>query len=172
MKCLISVTGDVGQGFKIAMGAFDITRPAVAAGAVGLARRALDEATKYSMERRTMGKPICEHQAVAFMLADMAIGVEMARLMVWRSAQMIDEGKRNTYYASIAKAYASQVANKNAYDAVQVFGGNGFNSEYPVEKLMRDARIFELYEGTSQIQRVIISRLLLDQVAKTGGVQV
>jgi acyl-CoA dehydrogenase len=139
--------GEVGQGFKIAMGAFDITRPAVAAGAgkslnrvkflVGLARRALEEATKYSMERQTMGKPICEHQAVAFILADMAIGIETARLMVYKSARLVDEGHRNTYFASIAKAYAGDVANKCATDAVQVFGGNGFNSEYPVEKLMR-----------------------------------
>jgi acyl-CoA dehydrogenase len=162
--------GDVGQGFKIAMGAFDITRPAVAAGAVGLARRALEEATKYSMERKTMGKPICEHQAVAFMLAEMAMGIEVSRLMVWRSAKMIDEGHRNTYYASIVKAIAGDVANKCAADAVQIFGGNGFNTEYPVEKLMRDAKIFQIYEGTAQIQRVIISRLLLDQVAKTGHV--
>ncbi|KAI3649674.1 hypothetical protein MP228_005306 [Amoeboaphelidium protococcarum] len=161
--------GDVGQGFKIAMGAFDITRPAVASGAVGLARRALEEATKYSMERKTMGKPICEHQAIAFMLAEMAMGVELARLMVWRSARTYDEGKRNTYYASIAKAYAGDIANKNAADAVQIFGGNGFNSEYPVEKLMRDAKIFQIYEGTAQIQRVIVSRLLLDNVAKTGS---
>jgi len=131
------------------MGAFDITRPAVAAGAVGLALRALDEATKYSMERKTMGKPICEHQAVAFMLADMAMGVETSRLMVWRSARTVDEGHRNTYYASIAKAYAGELANKCAADAVQIFGGNGFNSEYPVEKLMRDAKIFMIYEGTS-----------------------
>jgi len=164
--------GDVGQGFKIAMGAFDVTRPAVASGAVGLARRALDEAAKYSMERQTMGKPIFEHQAIAFMLADMAIGIESARMMVWRSAQMIDEGKRNTYYASIAKALASDVANKCASDAVQVFGGNGFNTEYPVEKLMRDAKIFQLYEGTSQIQRVIVSRWVLDTIAKTGGMPV
>lgn len=162
--------GDVGQGFKIAMGAFDITRPAVAVAAVGLARRALDEASKYSMERQTMGKPICEHQAVAFILADMAIGIESARMMVWRAAQMIDEGQRNTYYASIAKALAGDVANKCATDAVQVFGGNGFNSEYPVEKLMRDAKIFQIYEGTAQIQRVIVSRLLLDQVSKNGGI--
>lgn len=161
--------GSVGDGFKIAMGAFDITRPAVAAGAVGLARRALDEATKYSMERKTMGRPICEHQAIAFMLADMAIGVETSRLMVWRSASMIDQGKRNTYYASIAKAFASETANKCAADAVQVFGGYGFNSEYPVEKLMRDAKIFMLYEGTSQIQRLVISRMLLDKVAKNGS---
>lgn len=156
-----NVLGAEGMGFKIAMGAFDKTRPPVAAGAVGLAQRALDEATKYSMERKTMGKLICEHQAVAFILADMAIGVETARLATQRSAWEIDQGRRNTYYASIAKALAGDVANKCATDAVQVFGGNGFNSEYPVEKLMRDAKIYQIYEGTAQIQRMIISRELL-----------
>nr|XP_022322763.1 medium-chain specific acyl-CoA dehydrogenase, mitochondrial-like [Crassostrea virginica] len=156
-----NVLGAEGMGFKIAMGAFDKTRPPVAAGAVGLAQRALDEATKYSMERKTMGKLICEHQAVAFILADMAIGVETARLATQRSAWEIDQGRRNTYYASIAKALAGDVANKCATDAVQVFGGNGFNSDYPVEKLMRDAKIYQIYEGTAQIQRMIISRELL-----------
>lgn len=139
-----NVLGSVGQGFKIAMGAFDVTRPLVAAGALGLARRALDEATKYSLERKTMGKPICEHQAVAFMLADMTIGYEAAKNLTYKSAFLKDSGKRNTYMASIAKAYASEVANKNAADAVQIFGGNGFNSGYPVEKLMRDAKIFQI----------------------------
>jgi acyl-CoA dehydrogenase len=124
------------------MGAFDTTRPLVAAGALGLARRALDEASKYSLERKTFGKPIADHQAVSFMLADMAIGYEAARGLVYKSAEMRDRGERNTYYASIAKAFSSEVANKNAADAVQIFGGNGFNSEYPVEKLMRDAKIF------------------------------
>ncbi|PVD21868.1 hypothetical protein C0Q70_17670 [Pomacea canaliculata] len=161
-----NVLGGEGIGFKIAMGAFDKTRPSVAAGAVGLAQRALDEATKYSMERKTMGKLICEHQAVAFMLADMAIGVESARLATLRSAWEIDQGRRNTYYASIAKALAGDVANKCAADAVQIFGGNGFNSEYPVEKLMRDAKIYQIYEGTAQIQRMIISRELLAQAQK------
>jgi len=158
--------GEEGKGFKIAMGAFDNTRPTVGAGAVGLARRALDEATKYSLERKTMGKPINQHQAVAFILADMAIGVETARLAVWKSAVEIDKGRKNTYYASIAKAYASDVANKCASDAVQIFGGNGYNSEYPVEKLMRDAKIYQIYEGTSQIQRMIISRHVLDEASK------
>ncbi|XP_048777329.1 medium-chain specific acyl-CoA dehydrogenase, mitochondrial-like [Ostrea edulis] len=156
-----NVLGAEGMGFKIAMGAFDKTRPPVAAGAVGLAQRALEEATKYSMERKTMGKLICEHQAVAFILADMAIGVETARLAMQRAAWEIDQGRRNTYFASIAKALAGDVANKCATDAVQVFGGNGFNSEYPVEKLMRDAKIYQIYEGTAQIQRMIISRELL-----------
>ena len=161
-----NVLGKEGIGFKIAMGAFDKTRPPVAAGAVGLAQRAFDEATKYSMERKTFGKLICEHQAVAFLLADMAIGVETARLATYRAAWEIDQGRRNTYYASIAKCLAGDVANKNATDAVQIFGGNGFNTEYPVEKLMRDAKIYQIYEGTAQIQRVIISRELLTKAAQ------
>ncbi|GLG93518.1 Putative isovaleryl-coa dehydrogenase [Gryllus bimaculatus] len=155
-----------GAGFKIAMGAFDKTRPPVAAGAVGLAQRALDEATKYALERKTFGVPIARHQAVAFILADMAIGVETARLAWQRAAWEVDQGRRNTMLASIAKAYAADVANKAATDAVQVFGGNGFNSEYPVEKLMRDAKIYQIYEGTAQIQRLIVSRELFENAAQ------
>ncbi|PVU93473.1 hypothetical protein BB559_003253 [Furculomyces boomerangus] len=157
-----NVLGAVGKGFKVAMGAFDTTRPLVASAAVGLAQRALDEATNYALERKTMGVPIIQHQAIAFMLADMAIGIESSRMMVWLAGQMRDSGKRNTYHASIAKALASETANKCAADAVQIFGGNGYNSEYPVEKLMRDAKIFMIYEGTSQIQRLIISRAIAD----------
>eukprot|EP01097_Dermamoeba_algensis_P002844 TRINITY_DN2128_c0_g1_i3.p1 TRINITY_DN2128_c0_g1~~TRINITY_DN2128_c0_g1_i3.p1 ORF type:complete len:422 (-),score=124.14 TRINITY_DN2128_c0_g1_i3:146-1411(-) len=156
--------GEVGKGFVIAMKAFDVTRPLVGAGAVGLARRAHEEAAKYAMERKTMGKAIAEHQAVSFILADMAIGIESARLAVWKACKEIDLGRRNTYYAAIAKALAADVANKCATDAVQVFGGNGFNSEYPVEKLMRDAKIYQIYEGTAQIQRLIISRHILDNL--------
>ncbi|XP_014816614.1 PREDICTED: medium-chain specific acyl-CoA dehydrogenase, mitochondrial [Calidris pugnax] len=147
-----------GAGFKIAMGAFDKTRPPVAAGAVGLARRAMDEATKYALERKTFGKPIAEHQAVSFLLAEMALKVELARLAYQRAAWEVDAGRRNTFYASVAKAFAGDVANQVASDAVQVFGGNGFNSQYPVEKLMRDAKIYQIYEGTAQIQRLIIAR--------------
>lgn len=157
-----NVLGKEGDGFKIAMLTFDKTRPPVAAGAVGLAQRALDEATKYALERKTFGTSIANHQAVAFMLADMAIGVETARLAMYKSAWETDNGQRNSYTASIAKAYASEVANRIASDAVQIFGGNGFNTEYPVEKLMRDAKIYQIYEGTSQIQRLIISRQLID----------
>ncbi|XP_046734520.1 probable medium-chain specific acyl-CoA dehydrogenase, mitochondrial isoform X2 [Diprion similis] len=157
-----------GQGFKIAMGAFDKTRPPVASGAVGLAQRALDEATKYALERKTFGKPIAEHQAVAFLLADMAIGIETARLAWMKAAWAVDNGQRNTFLASIAKCYAADVANKCATDAVQIFGGCGFNTEYPVEKLMRDAKIYQIYEGTAQIQRMIISRTLLSE-AQQGG---
>jgi len=156
-----NIVGAEGEGFKVAMAAFDLTRPLVASGAVGLARRALDEATKYSLERKTMGVPIAQHQAIAFMLADMAIGVEASRSLVWRACHEYDNGRRNTLYASMAKGLAGDVANKNASDAVQIYGGNGFNSDYPVEKLMRDAKIFNIYEGTAQIQRLIISKILL-----------
>ncbi|XP_050520974.1 probable medium-chain specific acyl-CoA dehydrogenase, mitochondrial [Daktulosphaira vitifoliae] len=152
-----------GQGFKIAMLTFDKTRPPVAAGAVGLAQRALDEATKYSLERKAFGVSIASHQAVAFMLAEMAIGIEAARLTYMKAAYEVDQGRRNSYYASISKAFAADVANKCATDAVQIFGGNGFNTEYPVEKLMRDAKIYQIYEGTAQIQRLIISREIIER---------
>ncbi|KAI4471521.1 medium-chain specific acyl-coa dehydrogenase mitochondrial-related [Holotrichia oblita] len=152
-----------GAGFKIAMLTFDKTRPPVAAGATGLAQRCLDEALKYSLERKTFGIPIAGHQAVAFMLADMAIGVEAARTAWMKSAWQTDNGIKNTLQASIAKCFAADLANKNATDAVQIFGGNGFNTEYPVEKLMRDAKIYQIYEGTSQIQRMIISRELVSR---------
>ncbi|KAF4525792.1 hypothetical protein B566_EDAN002054 [Ephemera danica] len=164
-----NVLAGEGVGFKIAMGAFDKTRPPVAAGAVGLAQRAMDEATKYALERKTFGVPIAHHQAVAFMLAEMAIGVETSRLAWMRAAWEVDQGRRNSYYASIAKALAGDVANKCAADAVQIFGGNGFNSEYPVEKLMRDAKIFQIYEGTAQIQRLIISRDMIDRAKQKSS---
>lgn len=121
----------------------------------------MDEATKYAQERKTFGVPIANHQAVAFMLADMAIGIETARLAWMKSAWETDIGRKNSYLACIAKAHGSEISNKCAADAVQIFGGNGYNKEYPVEKLMRDAKIFQIYEGTSQIQRLIISRIIL-----------
>lgn len=156
--------GEVGSGFKIAMGAFDRTRPPVAAGAVGVARRAHDEALQYALQRKTMGKPIIEHQQVSALIADMATGIEASRLLIHKAAFEIDKGRRNTLYASMGKLLAADVANKAAADAVQIFGGNGFNSEYPVEKLMRDAKIFQIYEGTSQIQRNIIARELVNRM--------
>jgi acyl-CoA dehydrogenase len=155
--------GEEGQGFKIAMKAFDITRPLVAAGAVGLARAAYEHAVDYAQERETMGRPIAQHQAVSFMIADMAKDIEAARLLVWKSAWTIDQGIRNTMYASMAKCFAADTAHRVASDAVQVFGGNGFNTEYPVEKLLRDSKIFQIYEGTSQIQRLIISKELFSR---------
>ncbi|KAF2357250.1 Acyl-CoA oxidase/dehydrogenase central domain [Trinorchestia longiramus] len=162
-----NVLGAEGQGFAIAMGAFDITRPPVAAEATGLTWRALDEATKYAMERKAFGVPIAHHQAISFLLAEMAIELESSRLLWKKAAYETDQGRRSTYYASVAKAFAADAANRAASNAVQVFGGAGFNSEYPVEKLMRDAKIFQIYEGTAQIQRVIIAKHLLQQ-AKLG----
>ena len=156
-----NVIGKEGIGFKLAMRAFDYTRPPVAIGAVGLARRALDEALAYAKERKTMGQPIAQHQAISFMLADMAIGVEAARLLTYKSAKAIDDGKPNTMLASMAKCFAADHCNKVVTDAVQVYGGAGFNTEMPVEKLMRDAKIYQIYEGTSQIQRLIVSRHIL-----------
>lgn len=156
-----------GAGFKIAMGAFDRTRPPVAAGAVGLSQRALEEATKYALERKTFGTHIANHQAVSFILAEMAMETELGRLAWMRAAWEVDEGRRNTYYASIAKGFAGDAANRAATNSVQVFGGNGFNTEYPAEKLMRDAKIYQIYEGTAQIQRLIIAREHLTR-AKMG----
>ena len=118
----------------------------------------MDEAIAYAMQRKTMGSPIAGHQAISFMIADMAIGIEASRMLTHKAAWMIDQGSRNTMYASMAKAFAADHANKVAADAVQIFGGNGFNTEYPVEKLMRDAKIYQIYEGTSQIQRLIVAR--------------
>ncbi|GAA5828124.1 hypothetical protein JCM5353_005228 [Sporobolomyces roseus] len=156
-----NVLGKPGDGFKIAMGAFDITRPLVASGAVGLAQRCLTEATKYAHDRKTFGVPIIQHQAISTMLAEMAIGTETARMAVWRAALAKDSGSpRTTYYASIAKAHASQVACANADKCVQIHGGAGYNEEYGASKLLRDSRIFQIYEGTTQIQNLIISRVV------------
>ena len=155
--------GKEGEGFKIAMGAFDHTRPPVAAGAVGLARRAMDEAIVYATQRKTFGQPIASYQAVSFMIADMAKDIEAARMLVYKSAWMIDNGERNTKFAAMAKAFAGDTAMRVATDAVQVFGGYGYSEEYPVEKLMRDAKIYQIYEGTSQIQRLIIAKEIFDR---------
>ena len=160
--------GPVGDGFKIAMTAFDHTRPPVASGAVGLARRAMDEAIAYATQRHTMGSPIAAHQAVSFMIAEMAMGVEASRLLTHKAAWEIDQGRKNTMYASMAKGFAADHCNKVCADAVQIFGGNGFNTEYPVEKLMRDAKIYQIYEGTSQIQRLIVSREIFSRAASSN----
>jgi acyl-CoA dehydrogenase len=157
------VLGKEGDGFRLAMGAFDRTRPVVASGAVGLAQRAMKCAIDYAKQRATFGKPIAEHQAVQFMLAEMARDIEASRLLVWKSAEEVDSGKRNTYTASIAKLMAADSCMRITTDAVQIFGGYGYNREYPVEMLMRDAKIFQIYEGTSQIQRMIVARHLLEQ---------
>jgi acyl-CoA dehydrogenase len=155
--------GQEGQGWLIAMKAFDRTRPPVAAGAVGVGRRAMEHAIKYAKERQAFGGPIAKQQAVAFMIADMAKDLSAARLLVWQSAAKIDRGESNTLEAAMAKSFAADTAMRVTTDAVQIFGGYGYNTEYPVEKLMRDAKVFQIYEGTSQIQRIIIARELMKE---------
>jgi acyl-CoA dehydrogenase len=153
--------GEENKGFKLAMMTLDHTRPAVAAMAVGIARAAMEFAADYSKERVQFGVPIAMHEAIQFMIADMATEIEAARLLTWRSAVTIDRGERNTIISSHAKRFAADTAMKVTTDAVQVYGGYGFIKEYPVEKLFRDAKIMQLYEGTSQIQRLVIARELL-----------
>ena len=136
----------------------DRTRPGVAAMATGIARAAFEFATEYSKERVQFGVPIAMHQAIQFMIADMATKVHLSRLATWNSAVLLDQGKRNTLESSHAKRFAADSAMEVTTDAVQVYGGYGFIKEYPVEKLMRDAKIMQLYEGTSQIQRLVIAR--------------
>ena len=155
--------GKEGDGFKIAMAAFDHTRPTVSSGAVGVATRAMDEAIQYATTRKTFGQPIASYQAISFMIADMAKDIEAARLLVWQAAWKIDQGERNTLFAAFAKAFAADTVMKVTTDAVQVFGGYGYSEEYPVEKLMRDAKIYQIYEGTSQIQRLIIAKEIFER---------
>ena len=155
--------GEEGSGWKVAMSAFDHSRPVVSAGAVGLARAAYQHAVRYAKERETFGVPIYKHQGIGFMIADMTCAIEAARLLVWQAGWTIDQGRRNTQQAAFAKLFAADTAVKVATDAVQVFGGYGFNKEYPVEKLYRDAKIYQIYEGTSQIQRLIIAREIFDR---------
>jgi acyl-CoA dehydrogenase len=150
-----------GKGFKLAMETFNQTRPDIAAAACGLMRRCVDECVSYARERKTFGVPIGQHQLVQWMIAEMAIRVEATRLLYQKASWNLDNGVRDPIVSSFAKAYGADSAMKTATDAVQVFGGNGYVKEYPVEKLMRDAKVLQIYEGTSQIQRIVIARQLL-----------
>lgn len=150
--------GEENAGFKLAMMTLDRTRPGVAAMATGIQQAALEASVDYAKERVQFGVPIAMHQAIQFMIADMATKVEASRLLYLKSAWMLDNGYRNSLVASHAKRFSSDSAMETAVDAVQVFGGYGFIKEYPVEKLMRDAKIMQLYEGTSQIQRLVIAK--------------
>ena len=147
-----------GEGFKIAMRTLDLTRPGTAAGAVGVARAAFEHAVDYAKTRVQFGQPIAINQGVNFLVADMAAEIEAARLLTWQAAWLIDQGERATLQSSYAKRVAADTAMKVTTDAVQIFGGYGYMKEYPVEKLMRDAKLFQIYEGTSQIQRLVIAR--------------
>ena len=153
--------GEEGEGFKIAMRTLDFTRPGTAIGAVGVARAAFEHASQYSKERVQFGMPIAMNQGVNFLIADMATKIEAARLLCWQAAWMMDNGIRATLQSSYAKRFAADICMEVTTDAVQIFGGYGYMKEYPVEKLMRDAKLFQIYEGTSQIQRLVIARELL-----------
>jgi acyl-CoA dehydrogenase len=152
--------GEEGDGFKIAMATLDFTRPGTAVGAVGVAQAAYEHAVEYAKQRVTFDVPIAMHQAINFMIADMATEIEASRLLCWQAAWMLDQGygRKATLYSSFAKRFSADTAMKVATDAVQVFGGYGYIKEYPVEKLMRDAKLFQIYEGTSQIQRLVIAK--------------
>jgi acyl-CoA dehydrogenase len=162
-----NLLGGEGEGFKKAMAALDITRPMIAIGSVGIARTALELATQYAKKRIQFGVPIAQHQAVQFMLADMAKDIEAARLLVWKAAWLADQGIRNSKEAAMAKAFAADMAMRATTDAVQIYGGVGYTKWHPVEKLMRDAKVIQIYEGTAQIMRLIIARHLLQEMERT-----
>jgi acyl-CoA dehydrogenase len=150
-----------GAGFKLAMETFNQTRPDIGAAAVGLMRRCLDECVAYAKERKTFGQPIANHQMIQFMLAEMAIRIEATQLLVRKAAWALDSKARSPIVSSCSKAFGADSAMATAIDAVQIFGGNGYTKEYPVEKLMRDAKVLQIYEGTSQIQRIVIAKAVL-----------
>lgn len=156
-----NMVGGLGDGFKIAMQTLDASRPMTAAIAVGIGRAAYEHALAYSKERKQFGAAISSFQGIQFMLADMATGVDAARLLTWRSAWLLDQGRSASIESSMAKRFSADTAMQVATDAVQIFGGYGYTKDYPVEKLMRDAKLLQIYEGTSQIQRVVIARELL-----------
>jgi acyl-CoA dehydrogenase len=153
--------GEPGGGFAVAMETFDKSRPMIAAQCAGMIRRAMDESVAYAKERKTFGVPIAQHQAIQFMIAEMAMAYESVRLLYMKAAWEVDNGIRRTSTSAIAKAMGADLAMKCTTDAVQVFGGYGYTKEYPVEKLMRDAKLMQIYEGTSQIQRMVIAKNLL-----------
>src|SRR5207302_4431174 len=155
--------GAVGEGFKVAMSTLDGGRIGIAAQALGIARAALEDATAYALERKTFGQAINQHQAIQFKLADMATELDAARLLTWRAATLKDAGVRHTTESSMAKLFASEGANRAAKEAVQIFGGNGYVEDFPVERHYRDAKITEIYEGTSEIQRLVIAANLLKE---------
>ena len=156
-----------GEGFKKAMAALDITRPMIAVGGVGIARTALELSLQYAKKRIQFGVPIVRHQAVQFMLSDMAKDIEAARLLVWKAAWLADQGIRNTKEAAIAKAFAADMVMRVTTDAVQIYGGMGYTKWHPVEKLMRDAKVIQIYEGTAQIMRIVIARQILQEMEQT-----
>ena len=155
------ILGKPGEGFAIAMETFDRSRPMIAALAAGIIRRCAEESRSYALERKAFGQPIAQHQAVQFMIAEMVMAYETVRLLWQKAAWEVDHDIKRTSTSAIAKAWGGDLAMKSATDAVQVFGGYGYTKEYPVEKLMRDAKLLQIYEGTSQVQRMVIARNFL-----------
>jgi len=156
-----ALLGAEGNGFKIAMQTFDRSRPEIGATCIGVSQRALDEFLRYGKEREQFGQPIAQFQAVQFVLADIAVEIEAMRLLTYKAAWLIDQGTTAPIVSSSAKAFGTDHAMKITTDAIQIFGGYGYMKEYPVEKLTRDAKLLQISEGTSQIQRVVIARNLL-----------
>jgi acyl-CoA dehydrogenase len=156
-----NILGKEGLGFRVAMSTLDMTRTGTAAGAVGIARRALEESVAYAKERKQFGQAIAQNQAIQFKLADMAMKIEAARLLTWEAAWMADQGMRQSKQSAFSKCFAGDIAMEITIDAIQVLGGKGYSKEYPVEKLMRDAKLMQIYEGTQEIQRLVIARELL-----------
>src|SRR6201996_6022255 len=156
-----NIVGNVGDGFKVAMSTLDGGRIGIACQAIGIARAAFEKSVEYAKERKSFGVPIAQHQAIQFMLSDMATQVDAARLLAWRAAKMKDKGVRHSAESAMAKLYASEMATRVTHKGIQVHGGYGYSTEFPVERHYRDARITEIYEGTSEIQRIVIAASLL-----------
>jgi cyclohexane-1-carbonyl-CoA dehydrogenase len=156
--------GQEGAGFLLAMRDFDMSRPAIAAQALGIAQGAFDAMLKYTTERQTFGKAIAEHQMIQAILADSGMLIEASRGLVYRAATLFDQEKRNTKIASMAKCFASDAAMKITTDAVQVLGGYGYTKDFSVERMFRDAKLTQIFEGTNQIQRIVIAREMLDEI--------
>jgi hypothetical protein len=160
--------GEEGQGLKVALSALGAGRISIAAACVGLARAALEHATRYATQRSQFGRPIADQEMIQAMLADAAVAVEAARLLTWRAARMRDAGQPINAASSMAKMYASDAAMRVATDAVQIYGGAGYSRDNPVERFMRDAKGAQIYEGTNQIHRLVIAQQLIDEVRRTG----
>lgn len=160
-----NLLGEENKGFNLAMKDFDMSRPAIGAQALGIAEGAFDQMLRHAKERKTFGQALCEHQMIQQIIADSATAIEAARGLVYRSASLYDQGQRNTKLASMAKLFASDAAMKITTDAIQVFGGYGYMQDYPVERMFRDAKLTQIFEGANQIQRLVIAREILKETA-------
>ena len=164
-----NLLGVEGQGFMLAMKDFDMSRPAIGAQALGIAEGAFDAMVEYAMQRRTFGRAIADHQMIKAIIADAAMLIEASRGLVYRASYLYDKGSGSPKLASMAKCFASDAAMKITTDAVQVLGGYGYTKDYPVERFFRDAKLTQIFEGTNQIQRLVIAREVMKEAAATTG---